>query len=252
MKSPLRMITFAPSGASAPSRYRNWNNILTELHLDQDLAVIPVDRPGADARWKEDFIDTMPRLVENMMTTLGPITDGAPFVLAGHSVGGLIAYELAHALTECGLRLPQALVIFGHNAPDQMTGRVSLQGKTPDEAFAFLRSLGGVPDEMLDDPEAAQAMLLPQLLADDALSSTYTYAGARPLLSVPIIAVWAEQDPQTSEAAMLAWRAHTSGPFFFHRTPGAHFALYHRDVTIQVLRAVHADLCDARLVGGRS
>lgn len=249
--APLRMLLFAPSGASAATRFRDWNARLATHQLGRDITVVPIERPGHGARWAETLVSDMPNLVSGLIDPVLDATDSAQFTLGGHSVGALIAYELAHELATRGLPEPSALIALGHNAPDRMHGRISMIGRSDAEALAFLTRLGGVPEAMLAEPEAAAALLLPSFRADSGLGDTYRYRDDRALLDMPIIAVHAADDPQTSRDGMLAWREHTRGPFYFHDIDGDHFSVYTPDVASTVLLRLRDDLADAHVLWSR-
>jgi surfactin synthase thioesterase subunit len=204
--------------------YRDWMEDL------RGLAVRPVERPGRGTRLGEKSFTAMTSLVENLIDPLLADVGGDPYVLMGHSVGGLIAFELAHAARELGAREPQCVIVSGHPAPDRMQGRLQLSDRTDEEILSHLRVLGGTSDAVLDHPLAAR-LFLPAFRADSALGDTYRFKSRRPL-EVSIAIISASDDPQASVEDMYAWRAHTVGVFTENHINGDHFALFTRPQTI--------------------
>ncbi|MGA8518751.1 MAG: alpha/beta fold hydrolase, partial [Pseudonocardiaceae bacterium] len=87
----LRLICLPAAGGGA-SRYRDW-----PAHLPDGVEVVSVQLPGRENRFDEQPIDSMDQLVGSLLDGLaGNLI--APFALFGHSMGALIAFELARRL----------------------------------------------------------------------------------------------------------------------------------------------------------
>jgi alkylation response protein AidB-like acyl-CoA dehydrogenase/surfactin synthase thioesterase subunit len=213
----LRLYCLAHSGASA-ALFHDWIGQL------DGITVRPLERPGRGSRWAEPPFSDMTSLVA---ATIGPLladTDTSPFALLGHSIGALIAYEIAHALRDRGVPGPVHLVVSGHPAPDRIQARVPMGELNEQDVLAHLRRLGGTPQSVLEHPTTMRRLILPSFLADSALRDAYHYKPRAPL-DIPLTAISADDDPQASVASMRAWRDQTTRPFNFLRLQGDHFAL---------------------------
>lgn len=108
-KASMRLYCIPYAGAG-PRIYREWQN-----QLPNNVEVIGICLPGREHRlFEPSFLELNPIIVE-----LGPILAcdiDRPFVLFGHSMGGLIAYELARYLLDRGI-VPEHLVISGCRPP---------------------------------------------------------------------------------------------------------------------------------------
>ena len=208
-----RLICF-PHAGGGTSLYRTW---LDDLHADVDvLAILP---PGREARFIEPPIDTMSVLVPSLAAALEPFLD-VPFVLFGHSLGAVVAYETARLLEQRGFA-PGALIASGRQAPHLPSRRKPI-GHLPDAAFIReVISLGGTPAEVAASRELID-LLLPMLRTDFALAENY-----HPLpgtaLRCPVIALGSDEDSCIDQPGLEAWRDTTSGPFEMKMFSGGHF-----------------------------
>ena len=108
--TPLTLLCLPYSGASAMV-YSRWRR-----KLPQWLALQPVELPGRGARFGEPLHTDMRGLARQLAAELQP-TLRTPYALFGHSLGALLACELAHALRALGCDEPVALFASGTAAP---------------------------------------------------------------------------------------------------------------------------------------
>lgn len=191
-------------------------------HLPDDIEIYAVQLPGRPPRMRDAPCTSLAELVEAVSVALHPALD-LPFALLGHSMGGLLAFELARTLRRQGGPAPLHLFVSACRAP-QLPRVEPPAHRLPDAAFIErLRSLGGTPEAMLANPELME-LFLPTLRADFAVSETYGCA-PEPPLDCPITAFGGIDDLQVSRQDLAAWRTQTGGPFQVRMLPGAHFFL---------------------------
>jgi surfactin synthase thioesterase subunit len=174
----------------------------------------------------------MDRLVREIAAALEPELN-VPFALFGHSMGSLVAFAVAQRFKALGLREPMCLLASGGVAPFERERR-NLGPMSDDDIVAWLRKMGGTPEELLQDAEM-RAHLTPIVRADLAVISSYRHA-ERPQLSCPVHAFGGREDPGVSIGRLAAWRRVTSGPFSQHVFEGDHYFILPRwrEVTSQI------------------
>lgn len=209
----LRLVCF-PYGGGGASVYAAWQKDLPET-----IELCPVQTPGRESRFAEPPIIRMPRMIDLLMEVLPPYLD-RPFALFGHSVGALMAFELARRLRRQGLRAPEWLFVSAHPSPGlpPRLPRVSRLSKTE-----FLRAMRG-PYEMdpeLLDQEDLMELVFPTLRADYELDETAPVTDEPPL-DLPLSAFGGSGDPEATEAEIQDWARHTTGPFRYRMLPGKH------------------------------
>jgi surfactin synthase thioesterase subunit len=167
--------------------------------------------------------------------------DDRPIYLFGHSLGALIAFEVARRLAD--LPALRRLVASGCSAPPLMPSKrlmevAKLEGKALAEAIGFL---GGLPLEVLADEELRD-LLLPRLMADMRMAVGYRFRPAPPL-TVGISLINGRDDPHVGIGVLRAWADVCSTPPAYHWADGGHFYFERQPAAVvEVLRdAVRAD-----------
>lgn len=212
--APHRLVCFPHAGGSA-----SFFSPLARA-LSGRFEVCAVQYPGRQDRRAEPFLRTIEEIADGAFTALRS-SDVEPSVLFGHSMGAVVAFEVARRMEQHGAP-PLGLVVSGRRAPS--TVRVEDVHKRDDNALVDeIRGLGGTDTTFLDDPEL-RAMVLPAIRADYTAVETYRYTDGRPL-SCDIAVIVGTGDPRVTHAEAEAWRAHTSGDFTLQSVPGGHFYL---------------------------
>ncbi|PHN27905.1 alpha/beta fold hydrolase [Pseudomonas phytophila] len=210
----LRLFCLPYSGASAMV-YLRWRRSLPAW-----IEVCPLELPGRGRRFNEPLQTDMPALVAQLAVELEGRLD-LPYVLFGHSLGALLAFELAHALRRKGAPPARALFVSGAPAPAHREYHTDLQAEQSDEQLlARLRQLGGTDEAVFADPEML-LLTLPVLRADFLLCGRYRY-DRRALLSSPIHVFGGKQDRMSVEA-LSAWQNETAEGFSLEMFDGDHF-----------------------------
>lgn len=201
--------------------------------------MLAVQYPGRQDRRREPLVDSIPRLADHIADALERQgADSAAYF--GHSMGAVLAYEVAQRLRERAAQGPARLFVSGRRAPSRRRpggpGRVHL--RDDDGLVAELRKVGGTDPSFLNDRELL-AEILPVTRNDYKAIETYVWAD-RPPLDCPITALVGDHDPQTTSDEAAAWAEHTTGAFDLRVFPGGHFYLDARrdDVTDVVTAAL--------------
>ncbi len=212
-----RMFCFPYAGASAAA-FRLW-----PAGVPAELEVVAVQLPGHGSRFSEPPLASIPALVDSLMPVLRSYMD-LPFVFFGHSMGALLASEVARTLTICGDPTPGHLVVSGRRPP-HINSPEPLLHHLPDAQFLTEINLryGGIPPEILQHADVLE-LLLPSLRAD--MTAIETFLPSRSItLPCPIYALGGADDKLTPREHLEAWRGETSSTFRLRTFPGGHFYL---------------------------
>ncbi|MFD7033991.1 thioesterase II family protein [Streptomyces sp. NPDC059917] len=234
--APVRLLCLPHAGGTA-SYFFPFSQRLA-AHGDAGADVLSVQYPGRQDRRLEPALEDVTALVDGIHDALAPWND-LPLVLFGHSMGAVLAFELARRLEREG-KPPLGLIVSGRRSPDILrTDHVHTLG---DHALVEeVRLLSGTDPGVLDDEEILR-MVLPALRADFKAIETYRYRaeGTGPALRCPLSVLTGTSDPRVTPEQAVAWRELTGGRFTFRAFPGGHFYLAHQQA--EVTAAVVEDL----------
>lgn len=208
-RAKLRLFCLPHAGGGASAFY-SWTAV-----LPFSIEVCPVQLPGREARLGEPCF----RSVSELTGALRPVIEAAadrPFAIFGHSMGALVAFELARALP------PEHLFVAGHAAPHLPHLDPNLH-HVPDDRFIaeVERRYQAIPAGVKTDAELL-ALILPPLRGDFEIVETYRHQHGAALLC-PISAFGGAANASTSMQDLDAWRMHTRSAFLLHTLPGGHF-----------------------------
>ena len=167
------------------------------------------------------------RAIVDFATLMSRLTDALrpemeiPLALFGHSLGALVAFELARKMRDRTGRTPLHLFVSGRNAPDVPDELDDILGLDNDAIVGKLRDLGCTAEAVLGDRETMLVML-PILRADFALCRSYAYRDGQPL-GCPITVFHGLEDPQTDRAGLEGWQRQTTGLYRLQPFFGNHF-----------------------------
>ena len=195
--------------------------------------VWPVQLPGRGSRYKEPAYSSMEPLVRAVSTAIGPYLD-VPFCFFGHSVGGMMSYELAHAVFEEFGAEVKHLFVSGTRAPHLARVMADIHSLPDDQFLEQLKALNGTPPEVLENPEIIRIMMT-TLRADFKIAETY-HCSTKPPLSCPITAFGGLEDTEVPPDALEEWKTHTTSSFDLWQLPGDHFFIHSSEsLVLQVL-----------------
>ena len=210
-----RLFVFPYAGAGSTT-YLAWSRLFSP-----EIEVYLVHLPGRDKRIKEaPFVQLAP-LVESLSSVLGRYLD-KPISLFGHSMGGLVSFEVARQLRRDYAIVPIHLFVSARLAPHLPDSRQKLY-QIPDKEFlsAVEERYGALPQVVIEDQELLK-LFLSILRADLTLLETYQYVDETPL-ECPISVCGGLQYQTISHDELVAWRDQTVARFDLKMFPGDHF-----------------------------
>ena len=188
-----------------------------------DIKRVAVQYPGQ--RGKQDFASftSLPALADEVCKMVSPDkeggVDGPTIAFFGHSMGGLLAFEVARRFEAAG-RPIAALFVSACAAP----GRVGYDDIPEDDEglLAAVSTLTGASPEFMQNPEFA-ASILPTLRGLKAIAN-YN-CPAEVTLSCPIHVFYGDDDEIATAEKVTPWSERTTAAFTMREFKGHHFYL---------------------------
>lgn len=229
---------FAHAGGN-PRIFLDW-----QAAMGTDARIVAVCPPGRGRRSDEPAPATLAELADGAAEAIRALGDTSAY-LFGHSLGALVAFEVARRLPA-----PRHVVVSGLAAPSLMPTRRAVEiaqfdGRDFVEAVA---SYGGLPSAFLAE-EGAYHLLLPGLRADFRLIESYRYIPGPPL-TAGLTIINGRDDPNVSPAVLSPWALEFDSPPRYHWVDGGHFFFESgSDAITEIMRhLVRADLQHAELI----
>jgi len=207
-----------PYGGAGASAFHEWHAL-----VPAGVLVLPALLPGREERFDEPLLTDVGAAVADVHGGLAhELRAGDRVVVFGHSLGAVLAYELARALRRESIVDVVGVVVSG--SPDPWHGRAERATGLPDAEFlAAVTRIAGHAHPALADPEVRE-LVLPVLRADLAMHEDYRPWHDDPL-DVPITAVRGRDDGLVSAAATAGWAAATTAAFGTAEFDGGHMYL---------------------------
>ncbi|MFD8725108.1 thioesterase II family protein [Streptomyces sp. NPDC059629] len=217
-QSPVRLACLPYAGGSASFFFP----VSRALH--PAVEVLAVQYPGRQTRLHEPRIDNIPEFADQIFAALRYLDD-KPLALFGHSMGAVLAYEVALRMQTAGLPAPVRLFASGRRAPSRYRDE-RIHAASDADVVAELRALSGTNETLLGDPEVL-AMILPAIRSDYTAIERYRHEPGR-RLDCPVTVLTGDSDPRVSLDEAEAWAEHTTAATETKVFPGGHFFLADR------------------------
>ncbi|WP_329536763.1 alpha/beta fold hydrolase (plasmid) [Streptomyces sp. NBC_01450] len=217
-RRPTSRLLMLPHAGGSASFYFPFSEALSG-----DVDVLVAQYPGRQERHREPSITDIRELAVAVLAALtADGLDDVPLALFGHSMGALVAYEMAGLLEERGVPVARLFVsgCRGAAVPDDPR---RLHAADDDALMAELAAMGGTDVELLSHPDIRQ-MVLPPLRADFRAVETYSHRPRQPL-RVPVTALIGDMDPRVRPGTAEAWSELTLGSYELRIFHGDHFFL---------------------------
>ena len=209
------LLCFHHAGGSAMV-FRNW------IRHKLGFELIPVEIPGRGTRCREACMTDFKALVKDLSDSIKSAYDGRKVYMFGHSLGSIIAFEVANRLEDSGINV-EKLFVAGREAPHCFgTSEYRCEMGTEGLKNELLR-IGATPKEVLEDEDFNEYML-PVIYSDYKLGEDYEYDNS--CADYPIVALSGKGDPEADYEMMDEWKKVTNSDFRHYSFEGDHFFPY--------------------------
>ncbi len=207
-----------PFAGGTGATYRSWQE-----NLPEKTRVTALEMPGRGTRFSEPLLSTMEAVVDDFISIILRQDVSDRTIFFGHSMGALVAYEIARKLQLMGDLRVDALMISGGRSPLNRVPRRDLHKLTDNELARELRRIGGTPEAILQDRELL-GFFLPKIRADFKILETFN-PNLEGTLDIPLFVCRGERDALISRAQMSAWAPLTTNQVYYEEFSGGHFYL---------------------------
>jgi surfactin synthase thioesterase subunit len=211
---PLVCLPFAGAGASF---FYPWNAMTKE-----EIEITAIQLPGREWRIHEDPYRNAAEAADELFPEIAEELGGGPVMFFGHSLGAVLAYELAHRFSTSPVFDVTHLIVSG--SPGPWTRRTRRATGLPEAEFLErVREFAQYNAETMENLEVRE-LVLPILRADVEMHEDYLPSREDPL-AAPITSLRGRDDELVSAERACEWTKATSREFEFTELPGSHMYL---------------------------
>ena len=208
---PLVCLPFAGAGVSF---FYPWNE-----KAGKEIEIVAIQLPGREWRVDEEPYRDVNTAVDDLFPDIAGELGSGPVMLFGHSLGAVLAYELAHRfVTAPGFDVVR-LIVSG--SPGPWTRRARRATGLPDGEFLDrVSEFAQYSAATMQDPEV-RTLVLPTLRADVQMHEEYVSGRGGPL-AAPITSLRGRDDGLVTADHAAEWSKATSLEFDLKELPGSH------------------------------
>lgn len=186
-----------------------------------DVKRIAVQYPGQRDGYGLPALTSIPALADEIFAMMKPSAPmGEPIAFFGHSMGGMLAFEVALRFQSAGHRLI-ALFVSACSAPGHIRYK-QIGDFSDNDMLDLVVRMTGMNADFFEDEEFRVGVL-------PTLRSARIIAGyncsPETTVSCPIYAYIGDKDWIATREDMMPWRERTTGVFAIRVFPGDHFYL---------------------------
>lgn len=217
MKTLLFCLPYA--GGSA-TMYHTWKKDLAD-HIE----LHPIELPGHGSRYDEPYAQHFDELLNDVATSILSSLGNHPYVIYGHSMGAVLAYELYYKLVRGGCAPPMQIILSARPAPNSSYLQESKWSQLKDKLLSILPLKDSrIPFEIMQHPKLAN-QFKNTLQADIQVLSSYRMPAQRTAVECPLI-VFAGVKDHIPRSAIEAWEQYTNNNFTIFWFEGDHFFIH--------------------------
>jgi surfactin synthase thioesterase subunit len=211
------MILFClPYAGGSEVIYYKWKKYLnSSIHLE------PIELKGRGKRFNEDFYENLEEAVEDIFKNIKDKILHDEYAIYGHSMGGLLAYELYYKIYNENVKMPKHIFFSGYKVPSIPRNEKQIHLLPDDEFITEVIELGGTPQDIAQNEELRQ-LFTPILRNDFKMLEKYLYKEKKDKIQCDISILNGKEDDITLEE-LFSWKSHGDKGVKVYNFEGNHF-----------------------------
>ncbi|MGE5557190.1 MAG: thioesterase II family protein [Bacillota bacterium] len=221
----IRLFCLPYAGGSA-SVYLKWKK-----DLEPDIELIPMELAGRGKRFTTPLYTGLPETIQDLYLGFKNDLDSRPYAFMGHSMGSLLAYELARKIKALNHQGPVHAFLSGRYPPHITKTGKTLHALPPEQFKKEIMEIGGTPQEVMGHKELWD-VFYPILRADYQILETYEFRPEDRQIDCDLTIFHGAGDKDVTREEVLQWRQYTTKSCRFRELEGGHFFLFEQGKTV--------------------
>lgn len=215
IENPKHRLICIPYAGGGASKFIGW-----QKEFENKIEVLPIQLPGRENRMGEKCLTDCREVVSGIIKEILPLVKENNFSIFGHSMGGIIGYELAKELEKEHNIKAKYLFVSGSSIQKKEEKRY-ISHLENDEFIDAVREYGGLDEQILVYPEFREFFV--NILRNDfQLVEGYIPKGDIKL-NIPIKAYYGTEDNFIKEDMLNSWANFSNYEFKYKLYEGNHF-----------------------------
>ena len=211
------MILFClPYAGGSESIYYSWKK-----YLSSSINPKFIELKGRGKRFSESFYENLEEAVNDIFDNMKDKIVNDEYAVYGHSMGGLLAYELYYKARSENVMMPKHIFFSGYKPPDIPRNDKHIHLLPDEEFIKEVVELGGTPHNIIENEELLQ-LCTPILRNDFKMIEEYVYNEKKEKIQCDITILNGKEEDITLEE-ILAWKKHADKGFKVYNFAGDHF-----------------------------
>ena len=212
----IKLYCIPYAGGSAAIYYR-WRP-----YFQDNIEIVPLELKGRGQRVGEAFYESLEEAVEDLFDIIKDELDNSPYMIFGHSMGSMLAFQLVHKIQENRYPMPMRLFVSGRKSPIYSSIGENMHDASIEKIKAKMLSYGGTPPEVFEDPKLIE-YFLPVIRADYYMMEKFVYKDFEEKLDCKIAVFYGLDDKDTDEETVKEWSKYTMSNINVYAFEGNHF-----------------------------
>lgn len=134
-----------PYAGASVSVYYRWKSLLPD-----NYELIMLELAGRGSRLGENFYQTVDEASEDIASKIKNVISGDDYILFGHSMGALLAYEVYFRLLEKQVKPAIHVIFSGQNTPYAINSIDGIENLNDSDFISMVEQYGGLPESFYD------------------------------------------------------------------------------------------------------
>ena len=225
--NPVKLFCIPHAGSTAMGYYS-----LQKLFAPY-IKLCPLELGGRGRLIEQPLRENLMEIVDDIYAVIINQIDDSEYAILGHSLGGIIAYELCYKLEQNKHRPPSNLFVSGRRPPHMNARNRFIHELSDEELCKEVLKLQGTSIEVFEDKNLSK-IFLPIIRADFKAIETYQYTKKKEKLDCDITVLCGTKDNET-KYNLSEWADYTNGKCEVYKFKGNHFFLYQNKEVINLI-----------------
>lgn len=202
------------------------------------LEFIPLDYAGHGSRMREPLCTSIEQVADDLVNIVKKKINGDDYCIFGHSLGGLVTYEMYQQIQECNIKEPLCLYISGSRTPG-MKVEEHIEDLNEDEYKSAVMKLGGVEEEFFLNKKIFETFN--PILKNDLVMNEYYRKSPEYGIKCRAVFMNGVEDHTLTLRDLLQWKNYCKNECKFEMFLGAHFYLntYYNEIIAKILEVTN-------------